>query len=211
MAQRLRRLLHRLLQPVWKLALRHLSVEDPWERFTVTPRLELYGSGVRHDFRHFLDGESAVSVGSLDEILDWLLGCRYESDERLFHEADFWQHPTTFERLRAGDCEDFALWAWRKLIELGYDAELITGRCTPNPMESRHAWVVFRRDGQEYLLEAVGRERERMVRPLAEVRREYIPEFGVGPTCRRFAFTGYLLSVKHHLGLQVELPARRSA
>jgi hypothetical protein len=45
----------------------------------------------------------------------------------LFGEADFWQHPSTFERLRTGDCEDFAVWAWRKLIELGYDVDLVAG------------------------------------------------------------------------------------
>jgi predicted transglutaminase-like cysteine proteinase len=33
------------------------------------------------------------------------------------------EHPGAFERRRRGDCEDFALWAWRKLAEVGVDAE----------------------------------------------------------------------------------------
>jgi hypothetical protein len=53
----------------------------------------------------FSTGSTNVSVDSIEAIQDWLLGCQYESDEALFGEADFWLHPTTFERLRSGDCE----------------------------------------------------------------------------------------------------------
>ena len=102
----------------------------------------------------------------------------------------------TFEHLRAGDCEDFALWSWRQLLALGLHAELVTGRCGTERERSRHAWVVFRRDGREYLLESVARDRARMVQPLDDVRELYLPEFGVGPTAERFAYAGWLVGAK---------------
>ena len=91
----------------------------------------MFGDGARHGFEWVFEGASAVDVSSVDDILEWLRGCRYETDESLFVESDFWQHPRTFEQFKRGDCEDFALWAWRKLVELGLDASLIIGRRIP--------------------------------------------------------------------------------
>jgi len=91
-------------------------------------------------------------------------------DASLFRESDYWQHPHTFEQLRRGDCEDFALWAWRKLIEIGIDADLVIGRRVPPQSEnSRHAWILFRRGGDEFLFEPVlcHRERSEAVRPVS--------------------------------------------
>jgi hypothetical protein len=139
-------------------------------------------------------------VGSLEEVQDWLLECRYESDEALFAEADFWQHPATFEHLRAGDCEDFALWAWRKLIELGMDADVVAGYTLEDgELAGRHAWIVFRQAGLEYLFEPAYRDKARMIRPLAEVRQNYLPQFGVDSTGRRFGFSGYVSVEKRRL------------
>ena len=108
-----------LVYPVGRLLVQIMPEDDPWERLSVAPRLHMYGSGARLDFPKYLGGPSTVAVTSIEHIQNWLLGCRYERDEVLFAEPYFGQHPTTFEHLRAGDCEDFALWAWRKLIELG--------------------------------------------------------------------------------------------
>jgi hypothetical protein len=75
-----------------------------------------------------------------------------------------------FERRRRGDCEDFALWAWRKLAEVGVDAEFCVGRviCDDRPeVDRQHAWVVFRVDEAAYLFEPAARIRSRMIRPLA--------------------------------------------
>ena len=190
---RFRRLVATLLQVVRKLAIRAIRVNDPWERLDATPALHAFGPGLRHDFTHFLTGRSRVVIGGLDDVLDWLLGCTYLSDELLFQEADVWQHPVNFERLRAGDCEDFALWSWRQLLALGVHAEFVTGRCGDAHDRRRHAWVVFRRDGREFLLESIARDRARMVRPLDEVRDRYLPEFGVGPTAERFSYAGWML------------------
>ena len=170
-----------------------MPIGDPWDRLTFQPKLAQYGSGARRPFGWYFEGESAVSVRSLVEIQAWLGGCEYARDPHLFQEPDFWQHPRTFEHLRRGDCEDFALWAWRKLVELGYDADLVVGRCLPSASAgSRHAWVLFRREGIEYLYEPGWGAQPLAVRPLAAVRHQYVPEFGVGPDKQRFGFAGSL-------------------
>ena len=184
--------------------LRRIPVGDPWERLDTRVALAAFGSGARRDFSWYFEGESAVGVGSLEEVQGWLGGCEYASDPHLFQEPDFWQHPRTFEHLRKGDCEDFALWAWRKLVELGYDADFVVGRRAPaggwgeesRADRSRHAWVVFRREGAAYVYEPTWQAREDAVQPLAAVRERYIPEIGVGPDRRIFAFSGYLLSLR---------------
>jgi hypothetical protein len=152
----------------------------------------MFGDGAHHDFDWVFEGESATLVTSLDDILEWLAGCRYETDTSLFRESDYWQHPYTFEQLKRGDCEDFALWAWRKLVELGIDADLVIGRRVPPGAEnSRHAWILFRDGDDEYLFEPVIRDRAVAVRRVSTVRTEYIPEFGVSRDRRRFLFAGY--------------------
>ena len=198
-----------LVYPVWRLLVQIMPEGDPWERLTVAPRLHMYGSGARLDFPKYLGGRSTVAVTSLEEIQNWLLACRYEHDEVLFGEPDFWQHPTTFEHLRAGDCEDFALWAWRKLIELGIDADIIAGYCLQDgKLAGRHAWIVYRENGVEYLFEPAARAKECMIRPLADARQDYLPQFGADRSGRRFAFTGYMISQKRQLRSAL---ARRTA
>jgi hypothetical protein len=198
-----RRLVVFLLRPLWELVVRRLPVPDPWERLDTQPRLPMYGSGARLDFARYLEGESLVSVASLEDVQDWLIGCQYERDEVLFGEADFWQHPSTFERLRAGDCEDHAVWAWRKLIELGYDVDLVAGWCVKEgELAGRHARLLLRRDGVEYLFEPVAHDRAGMLRPLNEVRDAYVPQFGVDRAAKRFAFSGYILGERKRLTRQ---------
>jgi hypothetical protein len=55
----------------------------------------------------------------LDDVRQFLCGCRYESDDDQFGRADYWMPPEDFEARRRGDCEDFALWTWRQLMHLG--------------------------------------------------------------------------------------------
>lgn len=186
-------LLHGALRRLRRLAARATSPVDPWARLDVAPRLAHYGAGARHDVAWYFEGESAVAVETLGDLQSWLAECEYATDHDLFQEPDFWQHPRTFERLRRGDCEDFAIWAWRKLLELGYDADLVVGRCLEGASagDGRHAWIVFRRDGAEFLFEPVCGRETHAVRPLAEVRGCYVPEFGLGPDRQRFAYAGY--------------------
>jgi hypothetical protein len=197
----LRGLLGWTLRPLLRLVLVFVPVEDQWERLHVSIPVRSYGAGAIHDFDWYFSGESAVRVTSVGEIRAWLSTCRYVRDDDLFRERDFWQHPTTFEKLREGDCEDHAIWAWRKLVELGYDADLVFGRC-PAPdadAEARacgHVWVVYRHEGQAFLFETVAKHEDRMVVPLGDAPPRYRPELGVDRERRRFAFNGYLLSLR---------------
>ena len=191
------RLLARVVALLVNVLLPHASVEDPWERSSAVLPTSAFGRGSVRDFRWYFERESEVPVRSIDEVCDWLLGCTYVSDPELFNEPDFWQHPGTFERLRQGDCEDHALWAWRKLVELGVDAELISGRWDVTREDARdHAWVVYRADGAERVLESVARTRSAMVRPLDEVRRQYRPHVAVNARFETTAFAGYLLTMQ---------------
>lgn len=175
-----------------QLRLRLFPVKDPWERLPYEAPLAMFGDGARHGFDWVFEGESGVAVTSVDDVVAWLGECRYESDASLFHESDYWQHPATFEQLRRGDCEDFALWAWRKMVELGIDADLVIGRRVPPGSEnSRHAWILFRDAEGEFLFEPVVADRVNAIQRVSTVRAEYIPEFGVSGARRRFFFAGY--------------------
>ena len=201
------RLLARLLAPLADLLAPRVTVEDPWERSSATLPARAFGRGSVRDFRWYFERESGVPVASIDEVCDWLLGCTYVSDRELFNESDFWQHPRTFERLRQGDCEDYALWAWRKLVELGVDAELVSGRWDVTREDAgHHAWVVYREGGTEFLLESVARTRSAMVRPLAEVRRQYRPHVSVNARFETTAFAGALLTRQEERAARRKLP-----
>lgn len=190
----LRRFIYRLLTPVLRQLLRRDPITDPWERVDAAFPLKLLGPAARYDFDWYFEGESTVPVGSVYELRSWLRGCRYISDAALFHERDYWQHPRTFEQLKRGDCEDFALWAWRKLVELGIDADLVVGRREPPTTPgSGHAWIIFRRDGATYVMEPTNARHESWIRPLDEVRDRYEPHFGITAARERYTFAGWLL------------------
>ena len=59
--------------------------------------------------------------------------------------------PEDFEKSRKGDCDDFAMYAWRQLLEMGYKARFTAGKVGDEP--GRHAWVTFEEDGKHFLLE----------------------------------------------------------
>ena len=155
-----------------------------------------FGPGSCWQFPHYFEGESGVPVTSIDDIVEWLGTCEYVSDLEQFHEADVWQEPCAFERRQRGDCEDFALWAWRKLTEIGVDAEFYVGRVigARDPAAARqHAWVVYRANGEAVLFEPAARERDRMIQPLAAVKDAYVPHFAVDRRFTTSAFVGCLL------------------
>jgi hypothetical protein len=150
-----------------------------------------FGPGSQRQFAEYFEGESGVRVESIDDIVAWLCSCEYVTDADLFHEPDLWQHPTAFELLRRGDCEDFALWAWRKLAEVGVDADFCVGRviCDEGP-DRQHAWVVFRVDETAFLFEPAARIRSRMIRPLSDAMGQYVPHFAVNHQFDTTAFVG---------------------
>ena len=167
--------------------------EDLWEPMPQRVPLQRFGAGAVRDFRWYFEGESSVRVSSVDEMCEWLLACEYVRDRDLFQETDFWQHPRTFEQLRKGDCEDHALWAWRKLVELGFDAELVTGEAVRDDGSAiSHVWVLFTHEGVAHLLETTAGTREAMMRPVSEVRARYVPHWGITGQLESRGYAGYL-------------------
>jgi hypothetical protein len=153
-----------------------------------------FGKGSLHEFSWYFEGESAVDTLCMEDVLGWLRNCEYVPDETLFREDDFWQHPITFESMRKGDCADHALWAWRKMTELGYDAEFTSGKVKRSatgeiqPDGQGHAWVVFREKGCNTwkLMEATEKNPERIIRDLAETALSYFPKFSVSGDLQTF-------------------------
>jgi hypothetical protein len=185
--------LSRLVEPLRRLAARLFGRESAWERVTMEVPATAFGPGSQQPFVEYFRGESCVRVESLDDIVAWLQTCEYVSDLEQFQKRDFWQHPGAFERRRRGDCEDFALWAWRKLAEVGIDADFCVGRiiCGDRPeIDRQHAWVVYRIEGTAYLFEPAARVRTKMIRPLADVMGEYVPHFAVNHRFDTHAFVG---------------------
>ena len=155
-----------------------------------------FGPGSRCQFAHYFEGKSCVPATSIDDIVGWLGTCEYVSDIEQFHEPDLWQEPCAFEQRQRGDCEDFALWTWRKLIEIGIEAEFFVGRIVcgnDRAIARQHAWVVYRVGIEEYLFEPAAGRREQMIRPLPDVQDEYVPHFAVNRRFVTSAFVGCIL------------------
>jgi hypothetical protein len=189
-------LFHRLRSAWTSVAHRLTFSGSPWDRVSVDVPATAFGPGSRRQFSHYLEGNSSVTVTSIDDIVAWLGTCEYVSDADQFHEPDYWQEPCAFEQLRRGDCEDFALWAWRKLIELGIEAEFFVGQvvCGNPAIERQHAWVVYRLGGETYLFEPAARDRDRIIRPWPAVKDAYVPHFAVDCRFTTSAFAGCLRS-----------------
>ena len=187
-------MLDHLLRP-WRRLLTRL--QDPWPvAWNPGVKPSAFGSGSIHPFQWYLTQESTVEVSSVEEVVDWLVGCRYVRDQERFGQSDLWQHPRDFERLREGDCEDHALWTWRKLIELGLDAWLFVGLWDNQVGRPavKHAWVVYSHDGVEYLVESTLKNSASMIGIVPERRTAYCPHFSVGRDLRIRSHRGYVLA-----------------
>ena len=207
----LARLLRPLFRPLYGPLMRSIEVQEPWVINKSVPiPLELLGPGAKRDFHWYLDGATSVHPENVDAMCDWLAGCTYAADMETFHERDFWQHPKTFELLRKGDCEDFALWAWRSLLEMNIDATFYIGRIASSPeWDSRHAWVVFSHGEDRTLLEPAAK-RPAMLRPFEQVERNYEPYYAVGRDCLVGACQGLLLYFQRRDGFRPRAIAPRS-
>jgi hypothetical protein len=190
--------LYRLLRPLFVRALDYVPLKDSWEQWSQRiPPWAYSRGGSLHEFSWYFQAESAVRVTSIEDICAWLLACEFVSDQELFGQKDFWQHPCEFEKLRKGDCDDHALWAWRKLSELGYITELVVGRRLEASGEwDGHAWVQCSPTGEQMVLEAAEKDPARMLRPLTEVKRVLRPHFAVRSDLHQTAFEGYMHSVR---------------
>ena len=193
-----KKILTPIAKPILRRATRDLTDDDVWSKTKEPLPKESFGPGNLHDWPWYLEGRSTVEVKSAKEIVDWLRGCKYVGDSILFHEKDFWQHPITFENMRKGDCEDHALWAWRKLKELGIPAELVFGRSGPASASGNHAhaWIHLDLGGQRCLMETVADSRHPMTFPLDEIRRNYCPAFSVDTDLNTYRYGGCIEFVR---------------
>lgn len=110
-------------------------------------------SGFRPTFPlgRFLSQPLQHSCSDFTEMRRFLAGCRYVSDQDQFGRKDYWQPPEQFEQSKQGDCDDFALWAWRQLMQINYKARFVAG--IAGQYKQGHAWVTFEKDGKYFLLE----------------------------------------------------------
>ena len=156
---------------------------DPWCNVPARVHHRVFGSASLNPFSWYRERPSRINARNVAEVCGFLSDCRYMTDRAQFGRPDFWQHPSVFEKRKRGDCDDFALWAWRKLCEAGIDAEFTVGcwhqSYKPEVARVNHAWVVYRENGECFLLETTERSRRNMVYPLAEVRSEYTPHLAV--------------------------------
>ena len=150
-----------------------------------------FGAGSRRPFADYLNGQSRVQVHSIDDICRWLQQCEYVRDTELFNQRDVWQHPDEFETRQQGDCEDHALWAWRKLKELNISAEFVVGQArwaeNSNGVGSgAHAWVSYQENDRTYILEAT--HKKQLIYPLEAMQTRYHPWFSVDTANQTYRF-----------------------
>lgn len=112
-------------------------------------------SGFRPTFPagRFLSQPLKHWCSDLSDLRRFVAGCTYVSDQKMFGQRDYWQPPEQFEQTKKGDCEDFALWSWRQLLQMNYPSRLVIG--TAGRYGEGHAWVTFEKDGKTFLLEAL--------------------------------------------------------
>ncbi len=129
----------------------------------------------------FLTDDLTVKSNSLDEIQAFLRQCRYVSDADQFSIREYWMHPRHFERLRRGDCEDFALWTWRQLLAMKLDARFVCGKCG----HGSHAWVTFSDSQAHYLFEPTALRSKKLSRLQIL---KYKPDFSISVRDGRLAY-----------------------
>jgi predicted transglutaminase-like cysteine proteinase len=113
-------------------------------------------------FGRFFSQPLGHKCASIENVRSFLRTCRYASDQRLFGKEDYWCPPEEFERLRRGDCEDFALWTWRQLLALGYEVRFVGG--SAGFYGDGHAWLTVKIGTQHYMLEPQARRSEKLPR-----------------------------------------------
>ena len=127
-----------------------------------------------------------IRCRTLEEVRQFLRGCRAVSDKELFGKEEYWQPPEEFEKRKAGDCEDFSLWTWRQVLAMGLDARVVFGR--HGRYGIGHAWVMFFQNGKCFLVEPQFRGLGLRFPRLSTLR--YEPKFSVawdGQTLRYYA------------------------
>ena len=101
--------------------------------------------------RRYVTQPLTVRCHTFTDLREFLRTCRYVPDVEQFGTTDYWLPPEEFERRKQGDCEDFALWTWRQMLTMGYEARFVGG--SAGRYGVGHAWVTFRDGGRTFLLE----------------------------------------------------------
>ena len=127
-----------------------------------------------------------VCCKTIRDLRQFLAGCRYVSDKKLFDKEDYWQPPDEFEKRKKGDCEAFAFWTWRQMFDMGFNVRLVFGR--HGRYGTGHAWVEYFENGNCFLVEPLLARVGDTFPRLNTLR--YTPRFSVswdGKTLRYFA------------------------
>ncbi len=176
------------LMQLLEMLVHHYKLPLTYEREATKVHHTQFGAGSRRPFTEYLNGESRVTVHSIEDICRWLQQCEYMRDADLFNQRDVWQHPGEFEALQKGDCEDHALWAWRKLKELNIPAEFVVGRTQwGENLNGVHAWVSYQENGRTYILETTHKKRN-LIYPLEAIQERYHPWYSVDAANQTYRF-----------------------
>src|SRR6185312_16268596 len=95
-------------------------------------------------FGRYVSRPLTVRCSNLEDVRQFLKSCKQASDQETFGKKDYWLPPDEFEISKKGDCDDFALWTWRQLLQMGYSARFVVGRF--GRYGAGHAWVTFEKD-----------------------------------------------------------------
>jgi len=136
-------------------------------------------------FGRYMSQPLSVHCTSMTDLRDFLRKCKQISDQEQFGKPDIWQPPDEFEKTRKGDCDCFALWAWRQLIEMGISsARFVTGQV--GRFSAGHAWVTFEQGGRSFILEPTKAAFGRTLPRLSIL--SYVPRFSVACNEGKLAF-----------------------
>ena len=104
------------------------EIYDAEGRKVFRPDLRRKGLRATLPLGRYLSHPLKVQCQSIRDLRKFLSTCRYVSDKEQFKRDDYWQPPEEFETTRKGDCDCFALWTWRQLMQMGYQARFTGGR-----------------------------------------------------------------------------------
>ncbi len=138
----------------------------------------LFGTDSNAPFSDYFYGKLTQATADLDKLTSWLTSCTWKSQDPNRHE---WLHPPEFEKQRKGDDKDHALWAWRALVERGFEAQLVSGRqFTDRYGWQDYTWVSFY-DGsrQLYFLEASLKDSDSLIVPERIARERLVPHVDI--------------------------------
>ena len=122
----------------------------------------------------YLSQPVSKNFEDIDALRKFLITCKYVSDQEHFGKSEYWLPPEEFEQCKKGDCEDFALYAWRQLIEMGIPARFVAGES--GRYGTGHAWVTIQLDGRQFIFEPLACAYKKLPR-LSLIR--YAPEISV--------------------------------